>query len=60
MYLVIAKNKHGLSIHSIHDTKTDANLEHGYLENGRGYGSTYHVRKFDLSQIDLDKLMKEN
>jgi hypothetical protein len=59
MYLVICKSKvTGLSIDAIGISKADMEATAEALNKDTRFG-TYHVRKFNLATIDLDKLMEE-
>lgn len=58
MYLVICKNKHGLSITASREARGEAEYLANVLNNKGSFGNTYHVRPFDLASIDLDRLME--
>jgi len=59
MYLVICKNRHGLSITATREAEGDAKHLANVLNNKGSFGNTYHVRKLDLASINLDELMEE-
>ena len=59
MYLVICKNKYGLSIADTSEYATEANAMKDRLQRNKMKGESYHVRKFDLASIDLARLMEE-
>jgi hypothetical protein len=59
MYLVIAKNKHGLSIDNPYPTEEKAQIRCQELNDNFNENFEFFVRKFDLASIDLEKLMGE-
>jgi hypothetical protein len=58
MYLVICKNKHGLSVENLINGRIEANGFADLLNKVDQVGNTYHVRKFNLASINLEELMK--
>jgi len=58
VYLVICKNRHGLSITATRDAEGEAIHLANVLNNKGSFGNTYHVQPFDLASINLDKLME--
>ena len=58
MYLIICKNKYGLSVDNYSRYKSVAEEETEERNKHERFGNTYHVREFDLASIDLDKLME--
>ena len=59
MFLIICKNKYGLSIMDFCHYQSVAEEEKDRLNSNRLKGESYHVRKFDLASIDLAELMGE-
>jgi len=62
MYLVICKNRHGLSIDSSTPSLQEANKLAEFANERKiniEMGLTFHVRPFDLASINLEKLMEQ-
>jgi len=49
VYLVICKNRHGLSITATRDAEGEAIHLANVLNNKGSFGNTYHVQPFDLA-----------
>ena len=59
MYIIICKNKWGLSISATSEYSTNAEAIKDRMQRNRFKGDSFHVRKFDLGSINLGKLMEE-